>query len=136
DRRVPPSSGRSSSSSSCPDARMRLRAGIAGAAVAIAAACGSLRAQASDALYARFNGVSGWEFREFTFDPGVGTKSVWQWNPPLVVVAPLGRKMSLDLTTHYASGRLETYAGSAQSLSGFTDTKVRLMYPEMLERVV
>src|ERR1700675_3259937 len=86
----------------------------------------SLHAQASDALYARFNALTGWEVRGFTFDPGIGTKSVSQWNVPFVVVAPLGRKMSVDLTTYYVSGNVETYAGTTQTLSGMTDTQLRL----------
>ncbi|PYO60886.1 MAG: hypothetical protein DMD28_11385 [Gemmatimonadetes bacterium] len=77
---------------------MRVRVGITVASLAIAGGCGGVQAQASDALYARFNAVGGWELRGFTFDSGVGTKSVWQWSVPLVVVTPLGRKVSLDLT--------------------------------------
>ena len=115
---------------------MRVPLGITVAGLAIAGGCGRLQAQASDALYARFNAVSGWELRGFTFDSGVGTKSVWQWSVPLVVVAPLGRKVSLDLTTHYANGRLETYAGSTETLAGFTDTQLRLIYTASRDRLV
>src|SRR2546422_7961588 len=115
---------------------MRVPLGITVAGLAIAGGGGRLQAQASDALYARFNAVSGWELRGFTFDSGVGTKSVWQWSVLLVVVAPLGRKVSLDLTTHYANGRLETYAGSTETLAGFTDTQLRLMYTASRDRLV
>jgi hypothetical protein len=102
----------------------------------IVGSAGGLHAQGSDALYARFTALSGWEVRGFTFGPGIGTKSVWQWNMPLVVVAPLGRKMSVDLTTHYASGRVATYAGATETLSGLTDTQVRLLYTVSRDRLV
>jgi len=95
-----------------------------------------LTAQGSDALYARFNALSGWEVRGYSFDPGIGTKSVTQWNVPLVAVAPLGRKMSLDLTTFVVSGRVETYAGTAETLSGMTDTQLRLLYTMSRDRLV
>jgi hypothetical protein len=93
-------------------------------------------AQASDALYPRLTAQSGWETRGFTFDSGIGTRSVWQWSVPVVVVTPLGRKASVDLTTHYASGRLETYAGATETLSGLTDTQVRLLYSVSRDRLV
>jgi hypothetical protein len=96
---------------------------------------GGLHAQASDALYARFTALSGWEVRGFTFDPGIGTRSVSQWNVPVVVVAPLGRKMSLDLTTYYVSGRVVTDADT-QTLSGMTDTQLRLLYTMSRDRLV
>lgn len=95
-----------------------------------------LAAQASDALYARFTAVSGWDVRGYTFDSGIGTKAVSQWNLPIVVAAPLGRKVSIDLATHYASGRVSTYAGGSETLSGFTDTQVRLLYTVNRDRLV
>jgi hypothetical protein len=114
---------------------MRLRRTFGLSAATIAWLAAGLHAQASDALYARFNALSGWEVRGFTFDPGIGTRSVSQWNVPLVVVAPLGRKMSVDLTTYYVSGRVETDADT-QTLSGMTDTQVRLLYTMSRDRLV
>ena len=95
-----------------------------------------LHAQGSDALYARVNLLSGWEVRGFTFDPGIGMKSVTQWNVPVVVVAPLGRRMSLDVSTYYVSGTVETYDGGTQTLSGMTDTQLRLLYTLSRDRLV
>lgn len=95
-----------------------------------------LAAQASDALYARFGALSGWEIRGYNFDPGITTKSVSQWNVPLVVVTPVGRKLSLDLTSHYASARIETYGGGSETLSGLTDTQLRLLYTVNRDRLV
>jgi hypothetical protein len=95
-----------------------------------------LAAQASDALYSRFTALSGFDARGYEFDPGIGTKSVWQWNVPIVVVVPIGSKMSVDLTTHYASGRVETYAGTTEMLAGPTDTQLRILYTARRDRVV
>jgi hypothetical protein len=115
---------------------MRLRRTFGLTAATTACVVSSLHAQASDALYTRFNALSGWEVRGFTFDPGIGTKSVSQWNVPFVVVAPLGRKMSVDLTTYYVSGTFETYDGTTQALSGMTDTQLRLLYTLSRDRLV
>jgi len=106
------------------------------AAAALAGLASGLSAQGSDALYTRFNALSGWEVRGYAFDPGIGTKSVSQWNVPFVAVAPLGRKMSVDLTTFFVSGRVETYAGTTETLSGMTDTQLRLLYTMSRDRLV
>jgi hypothetical protein len=100
------------------------------------ATAGPLRGQASDALYARFNALSGWDVRGYSFDPGIGTKTASEWSMPVVVVAPLGRKASVDVSTHYVSGRVDTYSGSPATLSGFTDTQVRFLYTVDRDRLV
>jgi len=80
--------------------------------------------------------VSGYETRGYDFDPGIGTKSIWQWNIPVAVIAPLGRSVSFDLATHYASATLETYAGPSETLSGFSDTQLRLLFTPARDRLV
>src|SRR5260370_26312826 len=100
------------------------------------ATAGPLRGQASDALYARFNALSGWDMRGYSFDPGIGTKTASEWSMPVVVVAPLGRKASVDVSTHYVSGRVDAYSGSPATLSGFTDTQVRFLYTVDRDRLV
>lgn len=114
---------------------MRLRRTVELAAAMSAWLVGGLNAQASDGLYARFNALSGWEVRGFTFGPGIGTKAVSQWNVPFVVVVPVGRKMSVDLTSYYVNGRVETDADT-QTLAGMTDTQVRLLYTMSRDRLV
>ena len=115
---------------------MRLTRTLGLTAATTAWLAGGLHAQGSDALYARVNLLSGWEVRGFTFDPGIGMKSVTQWNVPVVVVAPLGRRMSLDVSTYYMSGTVETYDGGTQTLSGMTDTQLRLLYTLSRDRLV
>jgi hypothetical protein len=113
-------------------------AGLAALALGAALAPGRLGAQSSDALYARFNALSGWEYRAYHFAPGLSVRSVSQWNMPLVLVAPLGRRMSLDLTSHIASGTVRTYADSTggETLTGLTDTQLRLLYTLRRDRAV
>lgn len=90
----------------------------------------------SDALYDRFNALSGWEYRGYHFDPGLSVKSVSQWNLPLVLVTPVGRSVSVDMTGYLVSGRVETYAGRTETLTGLTDTQLRLLYTLRRDRAV
>lgn len=95
---------------------------------------GPLAAQGSTALYSHWNALSGFEFQRYSFDKGYVVQSASQWSLPIVVVAPLGRGVSLDLTTHYAhSERTDT---ASQSYSGLTDTQVRLLYMLGRDRAV
>jgi hypothetical protein len=106
--------------------------------VALVAAAVPLRlgAQASDALYDRFNALSGWEYRRYAFDPGISLKSISQWNMPLVLVTPVGRSLSVDLTSYLVSGSVASYAGTKETLSGLTDTQLRLLYTVRRDRAV
>jgi hypothetical protein len=106
--------------------------------VALVAAAVPLRlgAQASDALYDRFNALSGWEYRRYAFDPGITLKSISQWSMPLVLVTPVGRSLSVDLTSYLVSGSVESYAGTKETLSGLTDTQLRLLYTVRRDQAV
>jgi len=106
------------------------------AVVAALVAAAPSAAQASDALYSRWSGLTGITLQSFAFDPGISVKSASQWALPIVVVAPLGRSMSVDLTTNFASGQIETYGGAPQTLSGLTDTQLRLLYTLDRDRAV
>src|SRR5260370_9393578 len=105
-------------------------------AASLSLASATLFAQASDALYARFTAITGWELRGYSFDPGIDTKDVSQWNLPFVVVAPLGRSLSVDLTTRYAVGQIETYSGRSATLPSFTDTQARFLHTLRHDRLV
>lgn len=102
----------------------------------------SLPAQGSDALYTRFDAITGWEVRGYTFDPWSGAnapnqpKAVSEWSLPIVVVAPLAGRLSVDLATRYASGEVESYSGAGATLRGFTDTQVRFLYTLNRDRLV
>jgi len=96
----------------------------------------ALAAQASDALYTRWTGLSGFEFQSYSFAPGIAVRTVSQWNIPLAVVAPLGSHMSLDLTTHIAGASVSLDSGPSQTLTGLTDTELRLLYTLTRDRAV
>src|SRR5258708_2516653 len=105
-------------------------------AASLSLASATLFAPASDALYSRFTAITGWELRGYSFDPEIDTKDVSQWNLPFVVVAPLGRSLSVDLTTRYAVGQIEMYSGRSATLASFTDTQVRVLYTLRRDRLV
>ena len=92
-----------------------------------------LAGQGATALYTRWNGLSGFEFQRYHLT-GVGFTSGSQWSIPVVVVAPLGRQMSLDLTTHYAHSSITGPA--TEDFSGLTDTQLRLLYTLGRDRAV
>src|SRR5207247_5533855 len=83
---------------------MRTRALALLAAVTAAAAAASapvgLVAQGSDALYARLSWLGGFEYRGYSFDPGISVKAVSQWNLPFIAVAPVGRRSTRLNSSH------------------------------------
>jgi len=97
---------------------------------------GPLSAQGATALYTRWNALSGFEFQRYGLSQGLGIQSASQWSVPLVIVAPLGRQMSLDLTTHFAHSQITDSAGASQAVSGLTDTQLRLLYTVGRDRAV
>jgi len=120
------------------------RSGFAIVAATLGAVAGvaPVGAQGSDALYARFNALTGWEVRGYTFDqwqapnPQEQPKSVSEWSLPFVIAAPLTRRLSVDLNTRYTNGEVESYSGARATLSGFTDTQVRFLYTLNPDRLV
>jgi hypothetical protein len=96
---------------------------------------GPLSAQGATALYTRWNALTGFEFQRYGFSQ-VGISSATQWSFPVVVVAPLGRQMSLDLTTHVAHSEITDSTGASQSIGGLTDTQLRLLYTVGRDRAV
>jgi len=111
------------------------RQGLLAAALSVLLAPG-LAAQAADALYTRWTGVSGFEFQSYAFDAGLAVRKASQWNIPLAVVAPLGTHVSLDLTTHVAGASVAPSAGPSEVLTGLTDTQLRLLYTLTRDRAV
>jgi hypothetical protein len=101
----------------------------------ICAGAGSLHGQASDALYSRWAGYTGFQFQSYSFSSPAGAKAS-EWAIPFVMVAPLGDHMSADLTAHYANGKVNGGGGPDQTLSGLTDTQLRLLYTLNRDRAV
>lgn len=80
-----------------------------------------------------------WSFASDIFQPlassgdSVRVSRVSQWSVPVLVFVPLGRGLSVDVAAAYASGEVELDDRDAArvgtnhySLSGLTDTKIRL----------
>jgi len=105
-------------------------------ALLVCAGAGTLQGQASDALYTRWAGYTGFQFQSYSFSSPSGSKSS-EFAIPVVLVAPLGNSMSVDLTAHYANAKTNGGGGGAdQTLSGLTDTQLRLLYTLNRDRLV
>jgi hypothetical protein len=99
------------------------------ALLAVFAGATPLAGQGASALYTRWNALAGFEYQRYHFSDSVGSNRVTsasQWSIPMVIVAPLGRQMSLDLTTHIAHS--EIVGTSSQTFTGLTDTQLRILY--------
>lgn len=110
--------------------RIRLTLGV------VLTVAAPLWSQGATALYTRWNTLSGFEFQRYGFAQGLVVESASQWSLPLVVVAPLGRRMSLDLTTHFAHSQITDSAGGSTDFTGLTDTQLRLLYTVGRDRAV
>jgi len=110
---------------------MRLRIVLAAAGLAVAAPLG---AQGNTALYSDWSGLGGFEYQRYGFDKGYSVQSGSQWSIPLVLVAPLGRHASVDLTTRVAHTEVTDSASLVHS--GFTDTQLRLLYTIGAQRAI
>ena len=95
----------------------------------------ALAAQGSDALFARLNVLSGFESRTYVFDPGLSVTRASQWHIPIAFVTPLGRRLSVDLSASYANSTYETTSSTA-TITGLTDTQLRLLYTLRPDRLV
>lgn len=99
------------------------------------AAAGTLHGQSSDALYTRWAGYTGFQFQSYSISGAAPSKST-EWAIPFVMVAPLGDRMSADLTGHYANAKVSTSRQPDATLNGLTDTQVRLLYTLNRDRAV
>ncbi len=104
-------------------------------ALLVCAGAGTLHGQASDALYTRWAGFTGFQFQSYSISGAAPSKSS-EWAIPFVMVAPLGDKMSADLTGHYANAKVSTAGQPDATLNGLTDTQVRLLYTLNRDRAV
>jgi len=96
-----------------------------------------LAAQGSVALYNRWNTLTGFEFQRYSFKDSIGSNRVTaasQWSIPLVVVAPIGRRMSIDVTARVAHNAVT--GDSTRTFTGLTDTQLRLLYTLGRDRAV
>lgn len=104
-------------------------------ALLVSAGAGTLHGQGSDALYTRWAGYTGFQFQSYSISGTAPGKST-EWAIPFVMVAPLGDKMSADLTGHYANAKVSAAGQPDATLTGLTDTQVRLLYTLNRDRAV
>ena len=72
--------------------------------------------------------IGGAQVRRYSFGPGLATTWVRQVAVPLAVVFPVGRRLSVDIGSSYASTTVRDSSGSKSTLSGLTDTQIRASY--------
>lgn len=94
-----------------------------------------LAAQGSDAVYARVNALSGFEARGYRFDGSLPVLRQSQWHVPIAFVAPIGRRLSIDVSASYQSSSLTRTGGTETTITGLTDTQVRLLYTLQPDRL-
>lgn len=71
------------------------------------------------------------QYVSYTLDDGTGTADVAQLAIPLMTVIPITQRLTIDLSTAYATSRLEVANDSTRAtstLSGLTDTQLRGSY--------
>jgi hypothetical protein len=64
-------------------------------------------------------------FTQFTFGSGAGKRTVSQLAVPIVFGIPLGERISIDVTTAFASSEVTVGDSSTSSINGLTDTQLR-----------
>lgn len=94
-----------------------------------------LAAQGSDAVYARVNALTGFEVRGFSFGSGLSVRSASQWYVPFAFTAPVGQRLSVDVSASYVGTSLTTSTGSTETITGLTDTQLRLLYTLQRDRL-
>ncbi|MEP6571057.1 MAG: hypothetical protein ABJD11_00110 [Gemmatimonadota bacterium] len=74
------------------------------------------------------SGITGIQVRRYSFESGSPNAWVRQVAIPFAVMVPIGKRLSVDVGTHYASTTVRSSAGSEESLNGLTDTQLRGSY--------
>lgn len=67
-------------------------------------------------------------FTSLSFGEGVGKRTVSQFALPMAVILPFGERLSVDVTTAFATSTAKVEGGSESSISGLTDTQIRANY--------
>lgn len=75
-------------------------------------------------------------FTQFTFDLSTGKRTVSQFAVPIVVVLPFGERVSVDVSTAFASSTVTVADAKSSEISGLTDTQIRANVRLASERVL
>lgn len=84
-------------------------------------------AQAQQTLFPQASLLGGIEAKQYSFGDGFGTDHIRQVAFPIAVGIPLGKRASFDIGTYYASTNVKG-SGVDETISGFTDTQIKLSY--------
>lgn len=64
-------------------------------------------------------------YTSLTFGSGASSRSVTQLAMPVVVILPFGERLSVDVSTAFASSTVKADDSTASEISGLTDTQIR-----------
>jgi len=84
-----------------------------------------LSAAVADAQLPQTTVLTSPTFTELTFGSGASKRSVSQLAIPVVVVLPFGERLSVDISTAYASSAVTFGDSTVSEISGLTDTQIR-----------
>lgn len=75
-------------------------------------------------------------FTQLTFDLPSGERTISQFAIPVVVVLPFGERLSVDVSTAYATSTVTVADTTASEISGLTDTQIRANFRLANDRVL
>lgn len=84
-------------------------------------------AQAQQTLFPQASLMGGIEAKQYSFGDDFGLDHIRQVAFPIAVTVPLGKRASFDVGTYYATTSVKG-SGVDESISGFTDTQLKLSY--------
>ena len=64
-------------------------------------------------------------YTSLTFGSGAASRSVSQFAMPLVVILPFGERLSVDVSSAFASSQVKANDSTVSEVSGLTDTQIR-----------
>ncbi|HWA15133.1 MAG TPA: hypothetical protein VG817_01785 [Gemmatimonadales bacterium] len=86
-----------------------------------------LSAVQAQSLFPQASLLGGIEAKQYSFGDDFGLDHIRQVAIPLAVTVPLGKRASFDIGTYYATTSVKG-DGIDESISGFTDTQLKLSY--------
>lgn len=75
-------------------------------------------------------------FTQLTFGTGASKRTVSQVALPVVVVLPFGERLSVDISTAFATSTVKAGSATTSEISGLTDTQIRANFRFGGERVL
>lgn len=70
--------------------------------------------------------ITGPQFTSYTIGTGAAAKTIGQLSLPFAVIVPLSDRFSVDVSTSWAQSTVSTNGNETSTISGLTDTQLRL----------